>query len=200
MEIEAKYRLTEPTSPEQIEALDWRPFRLGVRSETRQRDTLWDTASRELSSSRHAVRLRQGGKQPLVTIKGPGSVVAGVHEREELELPAAQPEPSAWPAQIIERLRELVGDQQLQPIFEIRNHRRTWPLLENGTIVGEVALDQGTIEAGGRSQALHELEVELKGAAGRRLLDSVAELVLRQLPAEPEDRSKFERGIALLRG
>ena len=83
MEIEAKYRLTEPTSPEQIEALDWRPFRLGVRAETRQRDTLWDTESRELSSSRHAVRLRQGGKQPgkdvkIVSIDGTKAVVQAI--------------------------------------------------------------------------------------------------------------------------
>jgi len=198
MEIEAKYRLTEDTSPEQIEALDWRPFRLGARAEIRQRDTLWDTEVMALSSSGHAVRLREAGAQPLVTLKGPGTVADGVHEREELELPADDRQPAGWPAPIKQRLHALVGDEQLLPIFEIHNHRRAWPLLENGTVVGEVALDRGTIEAGGRSQALHELEIELKGAASREVLNAVTEQLRRQLPVEPEDRSKFARGLALL--
>jgi inorganic triphosphatase YgiF len=154
----------------------------------------------ELSTSRHALRLREGGTQPLVTLKGPGNVADGVHEREELELPTRHLEPAGWPAEISERLRELVGDEQLQPIFEIHNHRRAWPLLEEGRVVGEVALDRGSIEAGGRSQPLHELEVELKGGTGRNILSSIAEMLRRRLPAEPEDRSKFERGVALLGG
>ena len=91
MEIEAKFRLSKDTTPEQIEALDWGPFRLGARAEIRQHDTLWDTTGRQrLSASRNAVRLREGGAQPLVTLEGPGSVTEGVHEREELELPTTQ--------------------------------------------------------------------------------------------------------------
>lgn len=198
MEIEAKYRLTADTSPEQIEALNWQPFELGTRAELRQRDTLWDTEGMRLSSTRHAVRLREGGERPLVTLKGPGTVSEGIHEREELELPTTDRQPAGWPAPIRERLLALVGHEQLRPIFEIANHRRTWPLLKDGRVVGEVALDRGAIEAGGQSQALHELEVELKGDAVRQTLDAVGALLREQLPAEPEDRSKFERGIALL--
>ena len=65
--------------------------------------------------------------------------------------------------------------------------------------VGEVALDRGEIIAGGRSQPMHELEIELKGGAASDL-HAVQKSMMRQLPAVPENRSKFARGIALLTG
>lgn len=197
MEIEAKYQLTAPVTPEQIEALDWTPYQLGQRETIDQHDTFFDTPQRAISQTRHAVRLREGGRTLVVTLKGPGMVEAGVHSREEIEEPTGDRAPQGWPTPIRERLRQLIGEQPLEPLLSVQNLRRTWALLHEGVVIGEVALDEGTIRAGERHEPMHELEIELKGGA-REDLAVVGALVQRQLPAQPEDRSKFHRGFALL--
>ena len=198
MEIEAKYTLTEPTSAEQIEALDWGAYQLGQRHTIDQHDTFFDTPDLALSRTRHAVRLRTGGNQPVVTLKGPGSAVQGVHSREEWEEPTADRDPGRWPQTIRQQLQDLIAEQPIQPLLAVHNNRRTWELLCDGQVVGEVALDQGEIVAGDEHEPMHELEIELKGGT-RDDLAAVGELVRRQLPAQPEDRSKFARGLALVR-
>ncbi|MDP9315284.1 MAG: CYTH domain-containing protein [Chloroflexota bacterium] len=197
MEVEAKLALTAPTSPHQIEALDWTPYQLGPRHDVQQHDTFFDTADLALSKTRHAVRLREGGVTMVVTLKGPGKVAAGVHEREELELPTAAREPDGWPEEVRAQLRRLIGDQPIQRLLEVRNHRHTWALLHSGQTIGEVALDKGQIIANNRSEPMHELEIELKGGLAEGLV-LLSQLVQQQLPAQPEDRSKFARGLALL--
>lgn len=197
MEIEAKYRLTAPVTAEQVEALDWTPYQLGPRTTVDQHDTFFDTHDRAISQTMHAVRLREGGPQPVVTLKGPGTVEAGIHSREEIELPTSDHAPDSWPAPIRERLQRLIGTQPLKPLLVVQNGRRTWPLLRDGAVIGEVALDEGTIQAGERHEPMHEIEIELKGGA-RSDLEQIGTLVQRQLPAQPEDRSKFQRGFALL--
>lgn len=199
MEVEAKYALTQHVTADQIAALDWTPFSLGERHTLDQHDTFFDTPDLALSHTRHAVRFREGGKTPVVTLKGPGTVQNGVHAREEIELPATDRDPRNWPAPIRERLHALIGDQPLQPLLAVHNNRRTWVLLRDGAPMGEVALDEGTIQAGDRREPMHEMEIELKGGAEADL-QLVSELVQRQLPAQPEDRSKFARGLALIVG
>jgi triphosphatase len=197
MEIEAKFALTEAVSAEQIEALDWGPYRLGERHTVDQRDIFFDTADLALSHTRHAVRLRTGGAVPVVTLKGPGQAEQGVHSREEWEEPTDDPQPGGWPPAIRERLDTLIGTQTIEPLLTVHNQRRTWSLLRETQVVGEVALDLGTIAAGAAHEPMHELEIELKGGS-RDDLATVCALVQRQLAAQPEDRSKFARGLVLV--
>ena len=197
MEVEAKLALTAPTAPQEVEALDWTPYQLGPRHDVQQHDTFFDTADLALSKTRHAVRLREGDATMVVTLKGPGKVAAGVHEREELELPTAAREPDGWPEAVRAQLRSLIGDQAIQPLLAVRNHRYTWALLRSGQIIGEVALDRGHIVANDHSEPMHELEIELKGGNPDDLM-LLSQLAQLQLPAQPEDRSKFARGLALL--
>lgn len=197
MEIEAKFALFEAVSAERIEALDWGAYRLGQRNTVDQRDTFFDTPDLALSRTRHAVRLRSGGATPVVTLKGPGQAEQGIHSREEWEEPADDPQPGGWPTAIRERLHTLIGAQTIAPLLTVHNQRRTWPLLREDQVIGEVALDEGTIAAGAAHEPMHELEIELKGGS-RDDLAAVSALVQRQLPARPEDRSKFARGLALV--
>lgn len=197
MEIEAKFKLTRPVDATEIEALEWAPYQLGPRHTADQHDTFFDTADLALSRTRHAVRLREGLATPVVTLKGPGTVSAGIHAREELELPTSGRAPEEWPDQIRAQLRQLIGAGALQPLLEIQNRRRTWPLLRDNVAIGEVALDEGQIIAGAQHQPMHELEIELKGGA-RSDLEALRVQMLRQLPAQPENRSKFARGLGLL--
>ena len=197
MEIEAKFTLTEAVSAEQVEALDWDAYRLGERHTVDQRDTFFDTPDLALSGTRHAVRLRTGGATPVVTLKGPGQAEQGIHSREEWEEPTDDPQPGGWPTAIRERLDTLIGAQAIEPLLTVHNQRRAWPLLREDQVICEVALDAGTIAAGTAHEPMHELEIELKGGS-RDDLAAVAALVQRQLPAQPEDRSKFARGLALV--
>jgi triphosphatase len=197
LEVEAKFALESRVTADQIEALDWTPFTLGERHVIDQRDTFFDTAELALSRTRHAVRIRQAGSDILVTLKGPGTIKDGLHSREEIELPLTHSSPEAWPDAIRSRIVALIGDQDVRPILTVHNLRTTWPLFRDGRVMGEVALDEGSIVANDAQEPMHELEVELKGGRVEDI-DAVRLLVLRQLPAHPEDRSKFARGIALI--
>lgn len=196
MEVEGKYRLLSPTGAEQIEALDWSPYELGSRHAIDQHDTFFDTPDLDLSRTRHAVRLRDGDRT-VVTLKGPGTVQDGVHSRPEIELPTEDRDPAGWPPDIREQLDTLIGKRDLQPILAVHNQRRVWPLLLNGQPIGEVALDDGTIEARGRVEPMHELEIELKGGTPDDLV-ALIRSITHGLAVAPEDRTKFERGLALL--
>jgi inorganic triphosphatase YgiF len=197
MEIEAKWTLTAPVTPEQIEALRWTPYRIAQPQTLAQHDTFFDTHDRALSRTKHAVRVRHANADLLVTLKGPGTVEAGVHSRPEWELPTASERPEQWPELIRTKLHDLIGEQAVAPLFTVHNDRRTWVLLRDDAVLGEVALDTGMIESGGQQLPLHELEIELKGGE-RSDLQALAGLIQQQLPAQPEDRSKFARGFALL--
>ncbi len=197
MEIEAKFVLAQPVHPEQVEVLPWAPYEVGERQVIDQRDVFWDTADRKLSQARYAVRLRYANGRLIATLKGPGTVEGGIHTREEWEGPAADHTPSGWPEEIRTRLQPLIGAQSLQPLLEVHNCRYTWAILRDGKLVGELALDKGIIVAAGRQLPMHELEIELKD--GRRSdLAALCAVVQQHLPAQPEDRSKFARGLALL--
>lgn len=197
MEVEAKFALSAPVTPARIEALPWSPYQLAQPETLDQHATFFDTVDRALSQTRHAVRVRRANDTLVVTLKGPGTVEAGVHSRPEWEMPAASEQFKDWPSEIRAKLHELIGEQPLQPLFTIHNLRRAWMLMRDGEPLGEVALDTGTIDAGGQQLPLHELEIELKGGE-RRDLDVIATMIVQQLPAQPEDRSKFARGFALL--
>ncbi len=197
MEIEAKYTLSAPTTPAQIEALPWAPYQLAQPETLDQHDTFFDTVDRALSRTKHAVRVRRANERLLVTLKGPGTVENGVHSRPEWELPTTSDQPAQWPELIRSKLHDLIGEQQLAPLFTIRNGRRTWVLMRDDQVLGEVALDEGVIESGGQQLPLHELEIELKGG-DENDLHALAAIIGQHLPAQPEDRSKFARGLALL--
>lgn len=197
MEIEAKYALSAPVTPEKIATLPWAPYHVAQPETLDQHDTFFDTPDRALSRTKHAVRVRQANERLLVTLKGPDSVQDGVHSRPEWELPTISAQPDQWPELIRSKLHDLIGEQQVAPLFTVHNLRHTWVLLHENAVVGEVALDKGMIEAGGQQQQLHELEIELKGG-DQKDLRALAAMIQQQLPAQPEDRSKFARGLAML--
>jgi len=197
MEVEAKFTLAERVTPEQIETLGWGDYRLGERQTIDQHDTFFDTAELALSRTRHAVRVREGHASLIVTLKGPGTVKGSIHSREEWETTTPSSAPEAWPTEIRAQLDKLIGPQKLQPLLQVHNLRRTWTIQHVDRIIGELALDEGTIEANGQQQPMHELEIELKGGTNDDL-HQLSELVQQQLPARPEAQSKFARGLALL--
>jgi CHAD domain-containing protein len=202
VEIEAKYAILGPLNATALASLDLGPFALFPEEVNHHRDVLLDTPTRAITSSGVAVRLRyMDDGSVLVTFKGPNAGSNGIHEREEIEREIENPnryDYTHWPAEIVSRIQPLVHDEPLVPLVRIYIHRRTWAVERGGRVVAEMALDQGIINAGGRTARVHELEVELKHDGTRTDLDDLGRRLLEQLPLQPQPRGKLQRGLALL--
>lgn len=159
----------------------------------------FDTASRELSRARAALRLRRVGRAWLQTFKCERA--PGVRGEWELGVPRAALDLSRFPADEIRRTSGIdlpSLDRRLQPLFETRFARRAADVrLKDATV--EVALDRGTIVAGKRREPLLELEIELKNGEPRRLL-RYAESLIEPLQLSLSLASKAERGYGLALG
>jgi triphosphatase len=215
LEIEAKYAIVGPLEPDALGDLSVAPFMLRWLAAETHRDTILDTAERVVTGSHHGLRVRRWPDQTVVTLKGGGRFSDGIHEREELEVPLPhrdqanhkpkdkEPDceeynPDHWPAPLRERVLSLVGNERLLPLFTVEVHRRTWSVERDGRVIGELAFDTGTITAGGRTEPIRELEVEIKEQGTRGDLEQLATCLQRQLPLAPEPRTKLQRGLALL--
>lgn len=158
----------------------------------------FDTAGLTLHRKGIALRTRRQGRGWLQTVKCAGSASGGLSLRPEWEQPYSgrfdfAAVDDAEVRGLLERTR---GRARLAPVFETAFTRRAWRLRPaRGTAV-LLLLDRGRIEAGGRREAISEIEIELEqGDAG-----CLFELALRLaavLPLRPAILSKAERGYRL---
>ena len=201
MEIEAKYRALQRITAQQVEALDFTPYRRGPRVTHDLYDTLLDTSTLTIKRHRHRLRVRRDGDQYILALKGPVTQIGDLRLREEWEVLLGDDPYSAhtWPEEIRSRVRAFIGDAPLQEIIHVHNHRRTWDLYCGEKQVAELALDEGMIEAGGRVEAMHEVEVELKDEGSEQDIIAIVRILIAHLPLAPESRGKAKRGFALLK-
>lgn len=204
MEIELKYAIIGTVEPEQLTSLNLEPYTLQPLGTRMQYDTILDTSEITVKRSGHGLRIRKTEGKAILTLKGAGQAVEGIHEREEVEAELAQDPADGdydidqWPDPIRERVRQLVGDNQVSPLFNIEVRRTTWAVEREGQVLGELALDRGTIMANGKTEPINEIEVELKESGSRADLAFIGHRLLAQLPLQPEGRTKSQRGLALL--
>lgn len=202
MEIEAKFATTAPVTAKQINALSIPGFTLTDSGVEPHSDVLLDTDSRLITTTMHALRIRTAGEKRVVTFKGPNQGSQGTHEREEIEAPLdgqVSFDPAQWPSEVGVPVLALTHGDALHPLLRLRVERHTWVVRKHGHVVGELALDNGEILAGGRREPLAELELELKESGTRADLETVSAALKEALPIQPEPRSKLQRGLALLR-
>ncbi|GAC1651025.1 MAG: hypothetical protein NVS4B8_25680 [Herpetosiphon sp.] len=197
MEVERKWRLSAPVTVFEIEAINWSPFRLTDRQLLRQVNHYFDTPDFALRQAQHSLRLRDENDQLFLTLKKGGTVKNGLHEREEIERPTSSAEPAEWPAEIMELVAEIIGDKQLESFLRIINGRQAWQVFRDDVVIGELAMDSGTIYAGDRRESILELEWEFRGGS-RPIFDEMARLIEEHLPLEASNVTKLARGIALL--
>lgn len=168
--------------------------------------TYFDTPDFLLRQQGASLRVRMvQGEGWIQTLKGKGSVEAGLHQRDEWETPVR----SALPD--LGALRRLLKDdakwtallktrnlsKRLAPLFTTQVDRTTWTIrLASGEDV-EVALDSGKIEHEQREQPISEMELELKSGDPAQLFDLALELnsVARMRIGS---ESKSTRGFAML--
>jgi inorganic triphosphatase YgiF len=169
---------------------------------TRLQAVYADTPDRRLAAAGWALRLRREDERWVQTLKGRGDGVASRFEHEVV-LPAGSEAPSIDPARHAgsaagDRLGALVGGADLVEVMRT-DVRRTHRRVASGGAVIEIALDEGTLSAGGRKAQVCELEFELvSGPPGA--LPALAERWVHRHALWWDLRTKAERGQRLAEG
>jgi inorganic triphosphatase YgiF len=160
----------------------------------------YDTPKLELHQSGMALRLRRSGRQWLQTLKGGGSIQAGLHQRNEWEVPVNRPALDFSATQAVEWDEHLPLSlrKKLHPVF-VTDFSRTSRMLSYKGAQIELCMDQGKIGTEFHSTPVCELELELKSGEPQQLFE-LALALLDIVPLELEVVSKAEQGYRLLTG
>jgi inorganic triphosphatase YgiF len=194
-ETELKLRL----HPEDIPAL---VSRLNADAVPQTHSTLknWylDTSDAALSTHRAALRIRQKGDGYEQTLKTRGKSVAGMQVRGEWNWPLTSPQADLSllaSAEVAEHWPAAIATDQLGEVFTTHFERQSWIYSAHGG-EAEIVIDQGRIEAAGRSLPLCEVELELRSGDAACLWAMAAELS-QSAALWLSDISKAERGYRL---
>ncbi len=189
-EFELKYRAAEAAQAaiRQAYPLNWQ----SIAMET----TYYDTPDGALGRLHWTLRRRMENGQPVCTVKTP----CPDGGRREWELPrgdirAAIPElcKLGAPRQLL-----LYAAGALEAVCAARFTRQAATLtLPQCTV--ELALDRGCLMGGGRETPLCEVEVEVK-AGSEAAAVAFAEGLAAKYGLQPENRSKYRRALALVKG
>ena len=200
VETELKLRI----APEQLARLKrhalLKTHQVGRTVTRRLYNIYYDTPKLDLHRKEMALRLRRSGRQWLQTLKGGGSVKAGLHQRNEWEMPVSGPaldfsvpQAAEWDEYLPLSLRK-----KLQPVFVTDFSRSSRMLLWHGAQI-ELCMDHGEVRTEQHSTPICELELELKSGEPQHLFD-LALAILEIVPFEVEVTNKAEHGFRLLSG
>jgi len=156
----------------------------------------FDTDKRRLHRKGLTLKVRRVGKRHVQTIKATGSGGRLAAREWESEIADEKPDLDRARGTALEPLLGRNLGRKLQPMFETRARRTTYPL---GDGKGSIALtvDKGRIDTGRRSQAL--CEIALHGSEAGELF-ALAREIAQAVPAQLALKSKSERGYGLLEG
>lgn len=199
VEIELKFIATSEavaTLPEVIS-------RLSVEGEEVQQlsNTYYDTPEGVLRSHRIGLRVRGCNDSWEMTLKSAGNTVGGVAHRAEhnIQLPSSKLDIALLPADVWPADVDVSALQtKLQPLFTTDFKRQSWLVNFQQSQV-EIALDQGHITAGEASEAISELEMELKQGNAADIL-TLAQQLTSVKGLRLGSQSKAARGYRLLSG
>lgn len=161
----------------------------------------FETADNFLRGHDMGLRIRRFDESYEMTIKTAGKVVAGLHQRPEYNVAIATPELALaqFPADIWPQGCDINALQQaLQPLFRTDFVREKW-VVTYGKSEIEVGLDQGEVKAGELSEALCEIELELKTGNTADLL-ALANALAEHGGLRQGSLSKAARGYHLAQG
>lgn len=204
MEIELKFALLADDPAALAQRLSALPLLSRRKARhTTLHNTYFDTPDQLLRASRTALRVRQRGTatapQWVQTLKTGSADDSALSQRGEWEFPLASDRLDAALLQSTP-WRDLDPDgtlfAALVPQVVIAFARTTWTVgLRDGSRV-EVALDIGTVEAGGITAPICELELELQAGEPEALFD-VAQRIAKSVSLIPLHWSKSEQGYQL---
>ncbi|MDE3176220.1 MAG: CHAD domain-containing protein [Pseudomonadota bacterium] len=157
--------------------------------------TYWDTPDHALARRGLSLRVRAQGRQRLQTIKAPDAAGAAM-QRREWEQPITGDAPDLALAAGTP-IAEFAG-AAFAPILTTDVTRTTRMLKVNDARI-EADLDEGEIRAGGRSEPIRELELELRHGSPDALY-RLALALHAEAPIAIATESKAARGLRLLAG
>jgi inorganic triphosphatase YgiF len=198
IEIERKYDVDESAAPPRLVGAGAVAFE--SEPSTDELVALYvDTPDLALARQKVAVRIRRGGSDEGWHVKLPGD-----EGRIELHWPLGDGDEP--PAELLETLRDRVGDAQLQPIARVANRRITTILQDAaGFAVAELCDDHVDAEnlRTGDTRSWREWEVELLGGAPdtrearTALLDEIERRLLEAGAEVSASSSKLARTLGL---
>lgn len=180
--------------------------RLAIKTTLELTDTYYDSPDWMIFRAGFALRLRQEragttGEQTELTLKSLNAPRDGLARRTELTERVGSADLNAVLAVtsgIGERIRELIGDRPLAPLFKANTRRERQQLLEadSDLPLAEVDLDETSIEAPcGVSQQLKRVEVECLNATPEAIHPFVEQL-REAAELTPAAQSKFRAGLS----
>ncbi len=200
-ELELKFALPAAYLPQLISLL---PQLAQVQHQAEQalHNAYFDTADNWFR--RHDMGLRSRLKNGCYeqTIKLSGQQHGALQMRPEYNVPCATALPllADFPAHIWPANTDInVLQCELTELFRTDFIRHSWQLNTRDGSVVELAYDSGSIKAGGKQQAIAELELELLSGNGTALF-SLARQLLVHLPLQAGWLSKAARGYLLRAG
>lgn len=199
-EIELKLRIPR----EAVQRVVTHPLlRSGTPPVTRKLYSIYfDTPDHDLWRHGIALRVRKEGARWMQAVKGGGTARGGLHRRIELETEVSGPLPdcAAIGGGVFGGLFSSPGlCVRLKPVFVTEFDRQSRMITLKPDVKVEVCADCGEIKCGDSVEPISEIELELKSGPSSQLYE-IALKFLDSLPLAIENRSKAERGYALLRG
>lgn len=200
IETELKLRI----SPEHLIKLKRHPlFRTHQieRPVTRRLHNIYfDTPTLQLHARKMALRIRRNRGQWVQTLKGGGSLKAGLHQRNEWEIPVptaaldfSMVDAAVWDVQLPPDIRST-----LMPVFVTDFYRSSRVLAWQGAKI-ELCIDHGEVKTTEHSAPICEIELELLSGNPQQLFE-LAMAILDIVPFELELVNKAERGFHLMSG
>ena len=202
-EIELKLSISPENVPKLARIQQLKSATRGRAVTTKLYSIYYDTPEFALRDQGAALRLRRAGSRWVQTLKTAGRVEAGLHQRDELETPAAGPDP------------------QLHRAGPVQRRARCWPIPSSRSSCARCSSRSSSAPrassslspapgssfawiaarslAGDAQLPISEIELELKSGPPLALLDFALGL-LEQVPLRLEAASKAERGYALAEG
>jgi inorganic triphosphatase YgiF len=206
LEIELKYKIKSKDETAAILADEYLAAieEKGTGEQLFMKAAYFDTRDFILSKNDIAFRVRMEGSRVIASLKWNNESCGGLHMRGEVNVPVAgekcfiKPDPEIFRESEVGRdVMELLNGKPLESILEmkfLRNRRR----IDTGMAICEVALDDGEIVTDYGSCGISEMEIELFTGEEGELLKIGAELA-EKYGLEPENKSKYARGLELIR-
>jgi triphosphatase len=198
MPVETELKLS--VAPRHVARLRNHPlFEHAVHHGSRKlRTVYYDTPTLELWRAGITLRLRRDGARWIQTIKGGGTVAAGLHRRDELEMAVATPCPefAAIGGDLARHFTSPDLRSRLAPLFVTEFTRTRWTITPARGVKIEASVDRGVIRCGTAAEPVCEIELEIKAGPPWRTYEMALQL-LEAAPLLVEDCSKAERGVAL---